>query len=166
MRSSDNPADDITAAAASVLEKYGLDLADLEDLAALEDEDGAPRTDDALGYADDRVHRVDRRAIGNVTLTSGAKRAVYELRADSETRSLWHRVRGGRLVYLLGKRRDGSSVVVGGFTTGSWLAPRTLAPSTSLLPILATATASIHPADERVRDAAHFLLERARTTIW
>ena len=62
----------------------------------------------SLRYEERRVYRGDRRAIGEVSLANGQKRAVFELRADRDTLTWWRRIRGGRRVYLLGRKKDGS----------------------------------------------------------
>ena len=136
--------------------------------AAEQGQDVASPTEPSLRYEERRVYRDDRRAIGEVSLASGQKRKVFEVRGDRETLTWWRRVWGGRRIYLLGRKKDGFFVVVGGLTSEGVFGSRKikLTPTRPLAALVETPDGQVHPADEQVLKACEYLLNKSPTTLW
>ena len=136
--------------------------------AAEQGQDDASPTAPSLRYVERRVYRDDGRAIGEVSLASGQKRKVFEVRSDRDTLTWWRRVWGGRRVYLLGRKKDGLFVVVGGLTSEGALGSRKLklTPTRPLAALVETPNGQVHPTDEQVLKACEYLLNKSPTTLW
>ena len=136
--------------------------------AAEHGQDDASPTEPSLRYVELRVFRDDGRAIGEVSLASGQKRKVFEVRADRDTLTWWRRVLGGRRVYLLGRKKDGLFVVVGALTSEGIFGSHRLklTPTRPLAALVETPTGHVHPADEQVLKACEYLLQKSPTTLW
>ena len=136
--------------------------------AAEHGQDDASPTEPSLRYEERRVYRDDRRAIGEVSLASGQKRKVFEVRADRDTLTWWRRVWGGRRIYLLGRKKDGLFVVVGALTSEGVFGSRKLklTPTRPLAALVETPDGQVHPADEQVLKACEYLLHKSPTTLW
>ena len=136
--------------------------------AAEHGQDDASPTEPSLRYVELRVFRDDGRAIGEVSLASGQKRKVFEVRADRDTLTWWRRIWGGRRVYLLGRKKDGLFVVVGALTSEGDLGSHKLrlAPTRPLAALVETPNGHVRPVDEQVLQACEYLLNKSPTTLW
>ena len=115
-----------------------------------------------------RVFRDDGRAIGEVSLASGQRRHVFEVRADRDTLTWWRRIRGGCRVYLLGRKKDGLFVVVGALMSEGIFGrhKHKLKPTRPLAALAETPDGQVHPTDEQVLEACDYLLNKSPTTLW